>query len=620
MAFETEKFIIDLAKQLNLRNMDDAQRARLADLKKKGVATKDQKSWNPDAPVPNIDAITPADPTTTPPTPETYTYTGEIVGAAGVIAPNANDLVDLYKKMLVIMRDIQTDKELRENDPTKKFLNTFYGAGKAVEPYTIGPLADAPGIGRYISSNLKDFARFFQGEIKEKDLSNLVTNLNSGSYVSDTKSLKTLKSFLSKISYYYSYGGDKPLPARDIPACLGSTTGTPPIAALDVDSIDNIIEKIDTPVLPASFDTFKTQTPNIFGQLVASEKLREKVTGKDENGDITKWLNKGLSKSNYNSGDNKLAPMYTDRKTLFDRAKDNIKKKYDDTLGKLKNKHSRHKYSTKANLIVEQLIKKNINPTSGMEKLYSTLGNIKGELPNPVQKQLEWITDTLGKFSKTTFFKEALRDGAQMRQLVQEIIKSAVHENPPKTAEAEIALEMLAVMRYTMTTSSVRDKLKKTDFTIFSDGNLSFNKNGGDLVKTFTKATDKLIKAMAMGAFEIGNLAKNAIKTNGVKFGRGTGRLDERTTKSVEYADADKRKTMEYLFARWDFFNSSEETKDYNIFTSHKAKQAEADSAGTPGTMTVTTSAGTAYSIDDPTKQQERWLEYLRQHNIGRAA
>ena len=252
-----------------------------------------------------------------------------------------------------------------------------------------------------------------------------------------------------------------------------------------------------------------------------------------------------------------------------------------------------------------------------MEKLYSTLGAIKGELPNPVQKQLGWITDTLGKFSDKTFFKEALSDGHQMRQLIQEIIKAAVHENPPKTAEAEIALEMLAVMRYTMTTSSVRDNLKKTDFTIFSDSNLSANKN--EFVQAFTKATDKLIKATVMGAFEIGNLAKNAIKTSGVKFGHGTGRLDKRTTSSVEYADPDKRKTMEYLFARWDFFNSSKATKDYNIFTSHKAKQAEADSAGTPGTTTITTSAGTSYSIDDPTKQQERWLEYLRQHNIGRA-
>ena len=35
MAFETKNFIIDLARQLNLNNMDDATRARLEDLKKK---------------------------------------------------------------------------------------------------------------------------------------------------------------------------------------------------------------------------------------------------------------------------------------------------------------------------------------------------------------------------------------------------------------------------------------------------------------------------------------------------------------------------------------------------------------------------------------------------------
>ena len=607
MAFDNEKFIIDLAKQLNLRNMDDAQRARLDDLIKKGVATGKQKKWDPTAPTPEIDAITPADPTTTPPTPETYTYTGTDVATGP--APTSDDLQALYLKLVVILRDVNADKDLRENDPTKKFLNTFYGAGKAIEQYvskpvpTIYPVAD---IANYITTNKSQL--FFALGIKESDLEKLANALNGGSYTTDAKALSIFENFLLKVSNHY-YSSSSPLP------------GTPPFGLQNPDQISDIYQAITTPEdpTPVQLAQLMAGKEDLFGKLIANEKLRDKVLAKDTDGDITTWINKGLSETNYNDGDHKLTPLYEDRKTLFERAKDNLKNKYEDTLGKLEQKHKRHIYSTNARYIVEQLIKKNIDPTSGMEKLYNTLGAVKADLPNPVQKQLDWVIKTLGKVSDKTFFKEALSNGNQMRQLVQEIVKAAVHDD--KKEEAKVALEILSVMRYTMTTSSVRANLKKTEFTIFSDSSLSINKNGGEMVQAFTKATDKLIKTMAMGVFELGNLAKNAIKTNGVKFGRGTGKLDKkRTIASVEYADPDKKKTMEELYAWWDFFNSSDQSKDYNILASHKEKQKSADNAGTPGTVSITTAAGDTYSIDDPTTQQERFLEFLRQNNIGRVA
>ena len=606
MAFDTEKFIVDLAKQLNLRNMDDAQRARLADLKKKGVATGKQKKWDPTALPPEINAITPADPTTTPPTPETFTYTGEDTATHPV--PTSDSLQDLYLKLVVILRDVNADKDLRENDPTKKFLETFYGAGKAIEQYVSKPVpATYPvaDIANYIAINKAQL--FLALGINESDLEKLANALNDGSYTTNAKALGIFEKFLIKLSNHY-YSGGATLP------------GTIPPGLQHPDQISDIYQAITTPEdpTPAQLSQLMAGKEDLFGKLIANEKLREKVLAKDTNGDITTWINKGLNETNYNDGDHKLNPLYEDRKTLFERAKDNLKKKYEDTLGKLEQKHKRHIYSTNARYIVEQLIKKNVDPTSGMEKLYDTLGAVKANLPNPVQKQLDWVIKTLGKVSDKTFFKEALSNGNQMRQLVQEIVKAAVHDD--KKEEAKVALEMLSVMRYTMTTSSVRANLKKTEFTIFSDSSLSINKNGGEMVQAFTKATDKLIKTMTMGVFELGNLAKNAIKTNGVKFGHGTGRLDKRTTDSVEYTDPDKKKTMEELYAWWDFFNSSDQSKDYNILASHKGKQKAADDAGTPGTVSITTAAGDTYSIDDPTNQQERFLEFLRQNNIGRAA
>ena len=75
MALDNKRFIIDLAKQLNLNNMDDATRARLEDLKTRHVATTKQQGW---------------DPTATPPL-----YTDPAYGGAGV-----RDLEEIYNKLL----------------------------------------------------------------------------------------------------------------------------------------------------------------------------------------------------------------------------------------------------------------------------------------------------------------------------------------------------------------------------------------------------------------------------------------------------------------------------------------------------------------------------------------
>lgn len=603
MAFDSEKFLIDLAKQLNLRNMDDATRARLKDLKDKGVLTKKQQGWDPTKLLPEIVDITPADPTATPPEPAKYTYTGD--PTAGGAVPSAKDLKDLYLKLVVILRDINADKELRNNDPTKKFLDTFYGPGKAVETYTVLPIDitgpnDATEIATYISSNLDEFVDFFNGEIKEKDLKNLINALNDGSYIYDTKSLKTLDAFLGRISHYYQWGSEKPLPSKNLPACLGTMVTLPggTAADFDVKNIASIRKHLNSPIVPASLNTFESELPKLCNKLITDDKLRDKFAEKDSEGDITKWINKGISETNYKDGDHALTPKYSDRKTFWNRAQDNIKDWYVDTIGKLNNKHTRHIYSTEARFIVPELIEKGVKPTDGTQKILDTFDAINGKLPNPVQKKLKWIKETMTKMSGTDFFKDALKDGDQMRQLIQEIVKAAAHDD--KKEEAKVALEMLAVMRYTITTSSIRDKLNKTPLNLFSDSKLSWNKGA---MAEVTKVLDKTIHTMMMGAFELGNMAKNAIKENGVKFKEGTARLDKRTTDSVEYVDPAKRALMEELFAFWDFVNSSANTKDYNIFTSHKDRQKNADKIADGATLT---------------NMQDRFDTYYATNHIGR--
>ena len=127
MAFNTEQFIIDYARQLNLNNMDDATRARLEDLKKKGVATKQQQGWEPgDATDPKLPKYNAKDDAT----PPNYVYDFD-----DTLTPPQQNLKTLYLKLVVILRDVAADKELKSNEKVQEFLNEFYGTGKAVEEF-----------------------------------------------------------------------------------------------------------------------------------------------------------------------------------------------------------------------------------------------------------------------------------------------------------------------------------------------------------------------------------------------------------------------------------------------------------------------------------------------------
>lgn len=607
--FESKNFIIDLVKQLNLNNMDDATRARLDDLQKKGLATKKQMEWEPRSPDDPRGLV----PTITEKEGGTYKYNGSTT------EPTVKDLEELYKKIIVILREIEADSDLKENEPTKKFLETFYGSGLAVEKFEIKklPASKAKKIAKYINSNLDDYTNFFNGEIKEKDLKSLVEKLKDGKYVSDTKALKTLDKFLEKINYYYQWDNSRPLPTKNLPDFLGTEEEIDGVkyAALNVKGITDLRKQIDTPKIPDDLSNFDKGLPYLLNELVKKEKLFEKFASKDAEGSISKWITKGINETNYKTGDHALTPKYKDRKQFWDNAKDKINEWYVNTLGKLEQKHARHIYQTNARYIVAEMIKKGVKPTDGTGKILETMDAIRGDLPNPVQKQLDWIKDTLTPMSKMNFFKDALRDGDQMNVLVSEIIKAAAHDDKEK--EAMVALEMLAVMRYTMFTSSVRDQLKKTEFKLFSDGNLSFNK-GNKFMQSLTKALDNTLQFGMMAAFEVGNLAKNAIKQQGLRFGKGKESLDERISKSNEYTDTDKQKMIERLMGFWNEVNSSANTKDYNIFRYHNKKQEQADDKN-PGTVDVKL-AGVSTPLTHETNQQKIYLEYLKNNNIGREA
>lgn len=150
----------------------------------------------------------------------------------------------------------------------------------------------------------------------------------------------------------------------------------------------------------------------------------------------------------------------------------------------------------------------------------------------------EWMTKTLGELKDTMpkAFAGALKNGGQMRALVSELIINAVREN--KIDEAKTMMEVLSVVKYGYTTSKIMDTLRadKELFTIFSDKDLSWNKNEG--VQFVTNAMDKSIRfAFLTVGYAVTGIG-NAIRLNGSKFNGKTGRMKKSHDAWVEKNEA----------------------------------------------------------------------------------
>lgn len=500
-----------------------------------------------------------------------------------------------------------------------------------LDTYEANQLAD------YFLNNSSDLSRI--AGLNESDIKLLADALKNETYQTDTECANNFEKILLKLS---TISDPSQIPTNELPDMLKDNTGhgvnqdeftylykraQNHISQNKVTYYANTsVNKVNNANLNDFYKTVSTQTTptfdpdslnntiqEMFETLANNEKLRNVALQKQP--EIQPQVTDALNNSNYKEGKNIVKPKYADKKNFFERASDNIKSLYTDTLGKLTSKHKRHNYATNARMIVDGLIGKGVKPTDGTGKILDTLKSVRessvGELPN----QIKWIESALSEFKDKKFFAGALREGKKMNALVSEIIIKGVNDN--KIEETQMALEMLAVMRYTSTTSSVRDELKKMDFTIFGDPNLSFNKDN-KFIHSFMQGIDWALKLGTMAVFEVANIAKNKINQRGLKFQKGTEKLDKRIKENTAYKQTDKQQQIEFLMGFWNAVNNSIVSKDYNILKKHSNVQKAADeevSSKIPIKL-----AGATKDIEYKTEQQKKIYQYINQHNVGRAA
>lgn len=281
---------------------------------------------------------------------------------------------------------------------------------------------------------------------------------------------------------------------------------------------------------PNKLDYFKRNYKDFLNTLTTESKVYD-VFKQYDNGKISKHLDAANGKVDYANKDSKdyVPPKRDDELTPWQQLKKNVSDTWSDYMDKyVKLRGDRLYFSNSAKLIFKALTGAKFKPTDGLGKLLDSAGDIKKNLmyksPRAVD-HFEWMNKTLGELKETMpkAFAGALQTGSQMKAIVSELIMNAVRDN--KIEEAKTAMEVLSVVKYGYTTSKIMDTLRadKELFTIFSDGNLSWNKNEG--VKFVTNAMDKTMRFAFLTVGYAITIGGNAIRLNGSKFNGKTGRI-----------------------------------------------------------------------------------------------
>ena len=429
------------------------------------------------------------------------------------------------------------------NEKALKFLDRFFGDTASVSLFSYTTASHEA------ENTIKDLYNLLTGPHGERLKQWFNSSDNRGQYFNDEFSWDDLIRGLND----KKYNKDPKFRQRmiDIAGALDN----------DMQRSDSVVRKIvgltarlDFSTIASGFEN-KTVSPDKISLLKAN--YRELLTTlhktpkvfevfqPNDSSKISKSLNDARKFLDYNNPESKsyVPPKLKDDLTLPQR----ISKWWDDTYENYFEKYTRARgdhifMSPYAKEICKAIDKEKIKPTDGLAKILESKDAIKKRLSDSknAPNHFEWFANTLNdlKDKMPKAFASALKDGTRMRAIVSQMILRAVREN--KIDEAKTALETLAVIRYGYTTSKIMDTFRKSDLTIFSDKDLSINKDN-PAMQFINNAMDRTIK-FAFNAVGYGITAMgNAVRLSGAKFNGQYGRLGNAA--ATRKADADKTRT-----------------------------------------------------------------------------
>lgn len=421
-----------------------------------------------------------------------------------------------------------------DNEKVKGFLDEYFGFGRLFDKVTASQAAEQQI--QELKKLLDDNQSLFTvklgewGVISYKDLKD---GLKDKKYNSDSEFQDKLKLIAQYLGYYKDDLGLSRYSFNEIERGFDG-------GAIDLQKLSD----------------FKSEYDILLRRLAGDEKIRNAFPS-DKIKTAFDTAKQYIAYDDKNSPDY-IPPKRNDEITPLQCISEWADETYADIFEKyVKFKGDRLYFSPNAKNIVAAIHKAKVKPTDGIKGVLDKAGDIEKGLLYKSPKatdHFKWFTKTMGELSSTMpkAFAGALRNGRQMRALIEEMIMIAVRDG--KVDEAKTAMEVLSVIKYGYTTSKIMDTLGKEKLSIFSDGKLSWNKNEG--MKFVTTALDKSIKTAFMGIGYGITMAGNAINLSGSKFKGHRGRLKNKQSE-WETQNANDKAAMD---ARRNALNAQDQT------------------------------------------------------------
>lgn len=287
-------------------------------------------------------------------------------------------------------------------------------------------------------------------------------------------------------------------------------------------------------VASAKVDEFKQQYSFFLNDIYTNSKVSEEFKKNEgQNNQISTALENAISKTDYNNPQSKdyVYPKRDDKLTRRQQISKWASDTYENSFKKYTTlRGDRLFFKTETMEVFKAINKCGIKPSDGIDKILKEKDKIKTALGHSPKSNeaFDWLAKTLGEFSKDPKMSKALagalRNGRQMRHLVQEMILTAITESTKKDGtqdektieKVKIAMELLSAIRYSLVTSNIMSALKDQTFSMFSNKDLSWNKNEG--VQFVTNALDYTIGFAFRTAGYGVTMGANLIRRSNSKF------------------------------------------------------------------------------------------------------
>ena len=454
-----------------------------------------------------------------------------------------------WKKFFVAFqnafRNMSADREkLEKNSPDAvKFLDEYFGNSPS-QIFT-NSIAN-PTAEDFINNDFKNFltkyktrleVQFQNWGILDKDFtySQLLSGISSKKYNSSPSFQKKIKKIAQYIDAYST--------SEEFRSVLRLGPGdTIPDVSPIINGFDD--ERVDS----SKMALFKGDASrrgdyvDLLNALVKNKKIYD-VFKQYDDGKVSGKVEEANSKLDYENKESKdyVPPKRSEELTFYQKLKGDVSDTIEDYLDKyLKASGDRLYFSESAKLIVKA-IGKSYKPTEGLDKILEKKSDIKNNLMYKSPRatdHFDWFVKTMEelKTSMPKTFAGALKNGRQLKAIVEELIMKAVREN--KIDEAKTAMEVLSVVKYGYTNSKIMEAFNKSDLTIFSDKGLSWNKNEGVkfVMTAFDYTVKKGLQVVGYTLTEIGNM----IMLSGSKFNGKADRLKNLRNQWTANNDAER--------------------------------------------------------------------------------